>query len=157
MKKIIFSFILALITVMSVFSQMEPDFNIGFGVGADFVQTEGIEVPTIEIQVGAANRKFNFILEASIGFGISDILYFPYHLGGLFELKIENVIFLGLGGGLSGKITKESSSYPVIRGSVSINFKDERECIGTKVGLYYDYCFKYGYKIGLRFLICPLH
>jgi len=149
MKKYLLLIILILIAVMPVFSQADSffGFGIGFGGGTDV----GFEVTLLGFQFGVKlESPFNFLLEASGGLTIKEYdLGLHYHLGGLIEYRIEEILLLGAGGGMGGGILFDSDSsysYPYIRGSASVLFYDS-----FKLGLHYDYGFEYGSMFGFRF------
>ena len=150
MKKYLLLVILILITVMPVFSQAEPCFGLGLSLGGG--TDAGFQL-TIGLQFGVyLDSPFNFLLEANGGFVFKNDesfkLGFHYHLGGLIELRIVEILTLGAGGGMGGDIlfVNDSYSYPYIRGSVMVLLFGN-----LKLGLYYDYGFKYGSMFGLRF------
>jgi hypothetical protein len=90
--------------------------------------------------VGGKNYKSSYFEEGFLPF-------FSYDLGGLKEFKFINVFILGVGGGIGGGVFfgMEPFSYPYIKGSASILSENN-----VKAGLYYDYCFDFGSRFGLR-------
>ena len=154
MKKYIFLVILIVIATMPVFSQAYPYIGIfsGIGGGPDI----GFELTILGVQFGVElHRPFNFLLEASGGFGFFDESTFDlnYHLGGLIELRIEEIFLLGAGGGVGGgTLFGQPYYYPYIRGSASVQLMGLLKFL--KLGLYYDYGFSYGSMFGFRIHLC---
>ena len=164
MKKYLLLVILILIAVMPVFSQAEPHFSIFYTIGGG--TNLGLEFVALGIQFWSefSDIPLNLLFEANgsivrkdKGDKFSDdggpFLGLNYHLGGLVEYRIEQIFLLGAGGGIGGGkfFYQYSYSYPYIRGSASVAFGNGF----LKLGLYYDYGFKYGSMYGLRFHVCP--
>jgi len=131
-----------------------PVFNFGLGIGGG--QNVGFDIELLCFQAGLNLGRLEILLEAIGGPNIivaSDDAGFGYHLGGLIEYSFFDVAVLGLGGGFGGsaiytKKGAKSFSYPYIRGSASFRFDE----IG-KLGAFYDYCFDYGSRFGIRIIM----
>jgi TolB-like protein len=95
------------------------------------------------LQAGLSINGLHILLDVNTEF--SGTAEWSYHIGGLMETGILNLIIIGLGGGIGGGWTSVDS-YPYIRGSLSMRFFDNF----LKAGIHYDYNIDYGYKFGFR-------
>ncbi|MDR0503031.1 MAG: penicillin-binding protein activator LpoB [Treponema sp.] len=130
--------------------EINPVFNFGLGIGGG--KDVGLDIELLCFQAGLNVGRFEFLIEAIAGpsfvFDSPDDGSFGYHIGGILEYRFFDKAVLGLGGGYGGQAVysgdTESISYPYIKGSASI-------ILGIcKFGAFYDYCFDYGSRFGVR-------
>jgi hypothetical protein len=100
------------------------------------------------IQVGRNINIFGFMLDTSIGWSMEDDRNFTtFQIGGLADLVFSRIFMLGVGGGVVSVFSNNYDTifFPYIRSIFGLNLP------AFKVGLYYDYCFNYKSKYGIRF------
>jgi len=163
MKKYIVIFLIVFM-IQPLYGQVESEFNIFVGGGGG-----DISEAVLGIQAGGYIENYNTSISIDTNVSIfNTIKEFDgmgggVQLGGLVEYFFAYMFLIGAGGGIgwvtiSVKSDDESEnskshlfSYPYIRGSFSIRFFNGYDRGGFKVGLYYDYCFDIGNKVGIRF------
>jgi len=131
---------------------VDPVINFTLGIGGGNILK--FVVPEAGFQAGIAldsNKKnyFSFLIDITVGLsfnfsGDSSVCRFVYNLGGLVEYRLANVVAFNIGGGMGGLNGKK---FPFIRGEISAVFNQGE----SKLGLFYDYNFDYGFRIGLRY------
>jgi TolB-like protein len=133
-------------------SKTDPSVSFYYGVNIAHYKT----IIEIGFQPGIAfdssgDNYLSLLLDINGGLGIDStkqtsedgFVFGIYNIGGLIDYSFAKTISIGIGGGMGGM---KDNVFPYIRGAVSVLFYDG----ALNVGLFYDYNFDKGYRVGIR-------
>ena len=158
-RKIKILCVFIIFSAVNAFSQNTFKAYFNANVGGSCGNYLGIILPELGLQAGFGINPIHFLFDSSFGAcydAFEKINYLAgiiYNLGGIMEFYFAGICALGIGGGFGNIKSGEEPNYffPYLRGAMSMVLHKGQ----IKIGLYYDYNFYYGFKIGFKYHFDP--